>query len=458
LGPGPIKPELRGEYFELLGVPPLPEKGDYYITFDAFTRPAAAGSHRVAHEAAAQEELEKEYCAAYTRPWSKEEFPRLAEWLAANEKPMALAVEATKCARWFDPLVPEGRGMLLSVSRERVSQYREVARGLLVRAMLRLDEGRAEEAWTDILACHRLARLVGQTGFLIDALVGITFDGMACAGDQALLQNAPLSAVQAMRMHDELSNLPPMPKMVEAIDGPERYMYLDSVAGVAREGISAISGLSGGSLDTHVPKNPLESLLDTSASSAIDWDLILRMGNGWYDRAVDALRKPTRAERRRAAAEATKDIEGQMKEAAGWKSIVMAALFDRRGGVSRRIGLVILALMLPATGSACEAEDRVAMQFEVTGLGFALAAYRADHGAFPARLADLVPKYAAEVPKDVFADADLRYKLEGSGCLVYSVGINGKDDGGKGYADRKDGEDWDDLAIRVPAPPRGKKQ
>jgi hypothetical protein len=41
--------------------------------------------------------------------------------------------------------------------------------------------------------------------------------------------------------------------------------------------------------------------------------------------------------------------------------------------------------------------------------------------------------------------------------LLYSVGVNGKDDGGKGYDDRKSGETWDDLVVRVPADKASKK-
>jgi hypothetical protein len=82
-------------------------------------------------------------------------------------------------------------------------------------------------------------------------------------------------------------------------------------------------------------------------------------------------------------------------------------------------------------------------------LAFALAAYRADRGTYPAKLAELVPKYVAEVPKDIFIAADLHYRLEGGGYLLYSVGPNGKDDGGKGTDDRKQGEDWDDIAVRI---------
>jgi hypothetical protein len=99
-----------------------------------------------------------------------------------------------------------------------------------------------------------------------------------------------------------------------------------------------------------------------------------------------------------------------------------------------------------------EAADRVAMRLDLDKLAFSLAAYRADHGSYPARLTELTPKYAAEVPTDLFNDGELHYRREGEGFLLYSVGVNGKDDGAKGCEDRRNNEDWDDLVIRVPAP------
>ena len=90
------------------------------------------------------------------------------------------------------------------------------------------------------------------------------------------------------------------------------------------------------------------------------------------------------------------------------------------------------------------------MRFEMIRLAFSLAAYRADHGSYPARLADLAPKYADRVPKDVFTDGELHYNREGAGYVLYSVGPNGKDDAGKGLEDRSEGhQDWDDIVVRV---------
>ena len=99
-----------------------------------------------------------------------------------------------------------------------------------------------------------------------------------------------------------------------------------------------------------------------------------------------------------------------------------------------------MCLLLPAVSAAVDAEDRGTMQFDLTRLAFALAAYHADHGTYPAKLADLAPKYAAEVPKDIFNASELHYRQEGGGYLLYSVGPNGKDDGGKGTTTARKGK------------------
>ena len=86
-------------------------------------------------------------------------------------------------------------------------------------------------------------------------------------------------------------------------------------------------------------------------------------------------------------------------------------------------------------------------------LAFAVTAYRIDHGKYPVRLTAVVPKYLAKLPKDRFNnDADFQYTSQGNQCLLYSVGLNGVDDGGKGSEDREKeehGGDWDDISIRL---------
>ncbi len=128
-------------------------------------------------------------------------------------------------------------------------------------------------------------------------------------------------------------------------------------------------------------------------------------------------------------------------------------LFNPRKAMSEWVGHVFVGMFFPAwsTGNLTMTEDCWIMQSELTKLAFALAAYHADHGSYPTRLADLAPKYVVEVSKDIFNDSDLHYRQEGRGYLLYSVGPNGKDDGGKGRADAKEGENRDDLIVRMPA-------
>src|SRR5262249_52975358 len=54
-------------------------------------------------------------------------------------------------------------------------------------------------------------------------------------------------------------------------------------------------------------------------------------------------------------------------------------------------------------------------------------------GKYPARLDDLAPAYLKEVPLDFMDGKPLRYRTKEDGTfLLYSVGEDGKDDGGDG--------------------------
>jgi hypothetical protein len=63
--------------------------------------------------------------------------------------------------------------------------------------------------------------------------------------------------------------------------------------------------------------------------------------------------------------------------------------------------------------------------------GLAVERYRLARGALPGTLRDLVPTYLADVPADPFDGKPLRYKRLERGYVVYSVGPDGNDDGGK---------------------------
>ena len=62
----------------------------------------------------------------------------------------------------------------------------------------------------------------------------------------------------------------------------------------------------------------------------------------------------------------------------------------------------------------------------------ALRAYRLEHGAYPGTLARLSPAYLKQMPSDPFAaNGPLHYKHQGINYVLYSVGPDGRDDGGR---------------------------
>ena len=66
-----------------------------------------------------------------------------------------------------------------------------------------------------------------------------------------------------------------------------------------------------------------------------------------------------------------------------------------------------------------------------TAAALAAERFRIDNGRWPDSLDQLVPKYISAVPRDPFVDAPLKFKKIPEGLFIYSVGYDGKDDGGK---------------------------
>ena len=79
----------------------------------------------------------------------------------------------------------------------------------------------------------------------------------------------------------------------------------------------------------------------------------------------------------------------------------------------------------------------------------ALAAerYRIAHGHWPESLTLLVPEFLAKVPLDPYDANPLRYRRLADGVVIYSIGKNEKDDGGK--FDRQNLRESPDIGFQL---------
>jgi hypothetical protein len=79
------------------------------------------------------------------------------------------------------------------------------------------------------------------------------------------------------------------------------------------------------------------------------------------------------------------------------------------------------------------AEDNRRSRTELRCAAAALAAerFRLKHGRWPESLAELTPGFLQKIPNDPYAPAPLKLRKTEDGLVIYSVGPNSQDDGGK---------------------------
>jgi hypothetical protein len=78
-----------------------------------------------------------------------------------------------------------------------------------------------------------------------------------------------------------------------------------------------------------------------------------------------------------------------------------------------------------------ELHDLAVVHLRLVTVELALRCYRSDQGQAPGRLDLLVPKYLQQVPSDPFSGHALVFRPQGTNWLLYSVGPDRVDDGGK---------------------------
>jgi hypothetical protein len=423
-----------------MGMDEPPETGEYFVDLPTFFR-----HHRKIEDPDRLRDIDGRLAQTKRYPWAAADHPQIADWLAANEKPLALAVEAAKRPHYFSPLAPAKAGILGVIS-PAVMKGRAIANALASRAMLRVHSRKYDEAWQDLLACHRLGRHLARGGTFVELSVGFVFDSTAQRADLALLERADVDAQRLRGCLRDLQALPPMPSFADRLDTGYRFEVLEHVMFTDALGFWYVEGLAGGHPDkTGVPKGRLAN---------INWDPGLRRINQWFDRQVAAAREPDRAARdkefERIEAELEKEkvkkTRPELQEELGKAVLDRDITPEARGDVFSHV--IFFLVRVPAR-KIQQNYDRQEQGERNLNVAFALAVYQRDNGSYPKSLDALAPKYLEKVPGDLFTSKPLVYRPTEKGFSLYSFGPDGKDDDGRGV---DDGPRGDDLSVRIPLP------
>lgn len=450
-------PSIRNEVLRRLGV----------------TEPAAS---RPSQWVAADTKLSESLDAASRRIWSEADYPEVATWLKANERPLSELITASNSPRYYMPLVATGEPALLTVMLPSLRWFREGSKALIARASLAIGQGRFEDARRDMQAVYRLAGLLGQDATMIGRMVSVLTDKSASMAIQNMATSGKLSADQARRLIQDIQSVSPLANMTEAIDEIERYVQLDIIAWIALgpgsqgsystpyERAKTLLGRlepwhpRSSSATSPTPVTPRSSPVtdSTSVGGATSMPVFtgmnpqftstnnvmraLRVGlpvsevtdalhlvNAWYDQEVEIARYPTFRQ----------IAQGAAQERARTRKTIVAQR-DRLGNMTVQqvretqgwFGFFVVSHLTSSLDRALVLTHLASVNRDLAVVALALAAARADTSAYPQTLSELVPTYLKELPKDFCSGDDFIYKTEGDGYLLYSVGENMIDDHG----------------------------
>ena len=434
-GPDMLPEPIRGQTLARLNLPAdfFDDRDKQFILWKDRARPGKAGAtmpSRGDDKTDANDEDEQDRGPSldevYDMALAGQIHPDLEAWLAENAGPLELVRQAAAKERYYIPLVSGSNPpFMVEVLIPDMRWCRQAAEALTVQAVLKMTRNDPRGAWDDVLSAHRLARLLDQAPTVIEQLVAVGIEGTAAMAGIALATRGHMPPSESRELLSKLAALRPVGHMVDTIDKEERFCGLDAVMMLSRPGGLRASGLSG----TTAP--PL------SDSADLDWNQMLGDMNAQYDWIVKPMRLPRfhgREEAQKASDEEFKKFETGLKGGpmAGLRLFLLkAAGRPFRKALTTAYTNILIAIMIPALGQACNLEDQAKMTQEIETLAAALTCYHAEHGRWPAELKELCPSLLKTIPTDRFSVKPLVYRPSKDGYLLYSVGKNLRDDGGQ---------------------------
>ena len=280
----------------------------------------------------------------------------------------------------------------------RFQLVRMVAWGLVMDGCAALAEGRTEEAFGDTLAGLKLSRGLAEMPdpTLVESMVGVVATRIVLQPLWEGCQRHAWSDSQLKQFQDELALIHPMESLSRGLR-TDRASFLLT--------------------------------LDHASARVFEdrpWLFWVRWPRGWIQQSkvayctcmkefidiMDSAGTPGFLKRK---ADGLARVEAVFESADYWANL------------STYLGLIAVPAVQKLQFHAARADASVAL----ARTACALERHRLAHGSYPEALAELVPAYLPEVPRDVIDGQPLRYRRGADGSFkLWSIGMDGRDDNG----------------------------
>ncbi len=343
-----------------------------------------------------------------TEPWTADENPALAAWIESQEAPFEIAEEASQRSRYFEPVARD-----LLWSGFLADEVLKLSRGLACRAALRLGEGDAAAAWADLHTVLRLSRLAGAWQSTSSIIIAMAMHNRAVNGTLVLVRSSLITEQLAMQMLQDLREVAPLPRTIDAHEF-ERCSHLKIVQSALRDRHNFVS-------IEHGRDNPACMVPFWLTRRAVNFDDVMERSNEWHDRWQAIAANPSRTGRRAALQLFWHDLQDTRVDALA--AAGLRGSHEMADSVMRSIG----------TGGLLHirGDDASCALWTVLQAQLATRLWQMRHGSDPAKLEDLVPDLLPVPPIDPFSEMPLKYLHVGDELRIYSLWLNGVDDGGE---------------------------
>jgi hypothetical protein len=304
-------------------------------------------------------------------------------------------------------------------------------------ARLRAQDGDIEGALTSVLCIVSTGGSIGDEPTLLSQLVRMGGEGLATNTLERVLAQG----------HGSSNSLANVQHVFE--DEASQPLFLFGVRGERAGHHQMISAIESGELKV---SSVTASLLRTSKGKLEGWwedlsgEIELRRSHGPWIRVMTEVVEIAKL-----------PIEEQRPRLRSYGRSI-----DKEAGHGKFP--VYIGLLVPSMIRVGESFYRNQALLRCAVVGLAAERYRIGHGHWPDSLSALVPEFLEKVPLDPYDAKPLRYRRLKDGVLMYSVGPDEQDNGGKLDREdpRKPGTDigfqlWDVNSRRQPWRPPAKK-
>jgi hypothetical protein len=391
------------EVFEREGQSPTQDTQDPVETMARYERLFARTKEQSFRET--WERLLDDILSRHPSEWTAEERSQVEVFMSANQD---LVREIKELAERGGPVYPLDFSQGFQIPVPHLEQLRDCTRLLRADAIAKALNGQYYETVEDVIAGMKLADALAQEPILISHFVRVAMYGTMTETVQ--------ESVTGGRLPPELiSEL-----LTHADNADNRQAFAESFTGEQLLGLQSFSNVRDGnySLDEVLSdvygNNP--SPLERAAGSIFFRFYASPFGRPWLNMDESAYAA----------------VFGRVADAAELPYYEAQPLLSQIEQDVENLPFTRVGTRVPLpTIRACQAQARHEAALDLMQMGLVLEQYHAQRGLYPETLDAIAPSLGGSLPADPFTGEPYQYRPSDDGFLLYSVGSNLADNGGR---------------------------